>query len=182
MVPGAPRPLIRWSGVAALVGAAMWAYKSGAILLSGRQPDHWFELALVCFGLSVILLVGHMRTEVSRPRAVAVFGWMAAIAGAASSAIHLVDGDEGLFGPAALVTTLSTVGVMFLVGGDVIRGDLLPRYNFAPRLLGWLYVVAIPVGGILSGIDERLLEIGLLGVVTGWVFLGLGSLARVGPT
>ena len=38
--------LFKWSGIAALVGAAMWTYKSVVILVTGDQPDHWFELGI----------------------------------------------------------------------------------------------------------------------------------------
>ena len=56
------------SGIFALVGAAMWAYKSIVILLTGDQPDYWFELALIWFGVSILLLAAALRRRVRRSR------------------------------------------------------------------------------------------------------------------
>jgi uncharacterized membrane protein YdjX (TVP38/TMEM64 family) len=93
-----------------------------------------------------------------------------------------LDGDdEGLFGPAAFVMMLSTVVLLFLVGGEVHKKHLLGKYDFGPRLLAWLYVAAIPAGAVLAGLfGERYLEVGLLAVVAGWVVVAVGALQ--GPT
>jgi hypothetical protein len=45
-------------------------------------------------------------------------------------------------------------------------------------LLAWLFVISLPFGAVISGIDERLLEGALLGTVVGWVILALGTLGR----
>jgi hypothetical protein len=160
----------------------MWAYKGVVVLVSGDQPDAWFELALVWSGASILLLVYAMRDQLVRSsRLLAGLGWVAGVAGGTASAAYILDGDDGLFGPAAVATVLSTVVVLFLIGGDIHRGQLLAKYSFAPRLLAWLYVVSLPLGAALSGIDERLIEIALLGTVAGWVILALGSLGRTSP-
>lgn len=169
--------LLRWSGVCALGGAVMWTYKSIAILATGNQPDYWFELALVFFGVSIVLLVYDLRDQIDRfSRLVTTLGWLAAVGGGVAGVAYIIEGDEGVFGPAALATMLSIIVTLFLVGGQVRRAQLLPRYSFAPRLLGWLFVGSIPLGAVLSGIDERLLEVALMGTVVGWVVLALGSL------
>ncbi len=171
--------LLRWSGVFALIGAAMWAYKSIVILGTGDQPDYWFELALVWFGLSVLLMIYALRGQLSRSTVLLTsLGWVASVGGGIAAAAYIVEGDDGVFGPAALITTLSIVVSLFLIGGEVRRGRLLPKYSFAPRALAWLFIVSIPLGALLSGIDERLLEVALLGTVVGWVILSVATLTR----
>lgn len=155
----------------------MWAYKSVVILVTGDQPDYWFELALMWFGVSILLLASALRHQVRRPRLANILGWVSAIAGITASLAYWLDGDdEGLFGPAAFVMMLSTVVFLFLVGGEVHKKHLFGTYDFGPRLLAWLYVAAIPVGALVSGLlGERYLEIGLLAVVVGWVIVALGA-------
>ena len=105
-------------------------------------------------------------------------GWVASVGGGLAATAYIVEGDDGVFGPAALITTLSIVVILFLIGGEVRRRRLLPKYSFAPRVLGWLFIVSIPLGGLLSGIDERLLEVALPGTVAGWVTLSVATLTR----
>jgi hypothetical protein len=156
----------------------MWAYKSVVILVTGDQPDYWFELALVWFGVSLVLLASALRRQVRRSRLVTILGWVSAVAGSVASVAYWMDGnDEGLFGPAAFVMMLSTVILLFLVGGEVHKEHLLGKYDFGPRLLAWLYVAAIPAGAVLAGLfGERYLEVGLLAVVAGWAIVALGAL------
>lgn len=183
MYPATARRLLVASGMCALVGASMWAYKSVVILVKGQQPDFWFELALVWFGVSILLLATALRSQVRRPGVVTVLGWMSAAAGTVASLAYWSDGDdEGLFGPAAFAWMLSTVVLLFLVGGEVHKRHLLGRYDFGPRLLGWLYVAAIPAGAVFSGLfGERYLEVGLLAVVAGWAVMALGALHALNP-
>lgn len=68
------------------------------------------------------------------------------------------------------------VVTLFLIGGQIHRYQLFPKYSFGPKLLAWLFVLSIPFGAILSELDERLLEVGLLATVVGWVILALGTL------
>ena len=178
MHPASTRRLLVAAGLAALTGAVMWAYKGVVILVTGDQPDYWFELALVWFGVSVLFLASALGRNVRRSRLVTVLGWVSAIAGGVASLAYWFDGDdEGLFGPAAFVMMVSTVVVLFLVGGEVQQKRMLVKYDFGPRLLAWLYVAAIPAGAVLAGLfGERYLEVGLLAVVAGWVIVALGAL------
>lgn len=178
MYSATARRLLVASGISALFGASMWAYKSVVILVTGSQPDYWFELALAWFGVSILLLATALRHQARRTRLITILGWLSAAAGIAASVAYWMDGDdEGLFGPAALVMIVSTILVLFLVGGDIHKGHLLGKYDFGPRLLAWLYVTAIPAGAVLSGLlGERYLEVGLLAVVAGWVVVALGAL------
>jgi hypothetical protein len=178
MSSDAARRLLAASGISALIGAAMWAYKSVVILITGDQPDYWFELALAWFGVSILLMATALRHRVRRALPVTILGWVSAVTGIAASLAYWLDrDDEGLFGPAALVMMASTVVVLFLIGGEVDKRHLFPRVAFGPRLLAWLYVAAIPAGAVLSALfGERYLEVGLLAVVAGWVVVALGAL------
>lgn len=155
----------------------MWTYKSVVILATGDQPDHWFELALVFFGAAVLLLVYAIRDRIERfARPTVILAWAAFVSGALAAIVHVIQGDDGLFGPAALATIGSITITLFLIGGQIHRDRLLPRYSFAPRLLAWSIPASIPLGAALSAVDERLLEVALLVVVAGWVILALGTL------
>jgi hypothetical protein len=160
------------------MGAAMWAYKGIVILVTGDQPNYWFELALVWFGVSILFLAYALGRQLRRSRLVTMLGWVSAVAGSVASIAYWADGnDEGLFGPAAFVMMVSTIVLLFLVGGEVHQKRLLGKYDFGPRLLAWLYVAAIPVGAVLAGLfGERYLEVGLLAVVAGWVIVAVGAL------
>lgn len=184
MDSAAARRLLAASGTSALVGASMWAYKSVVILVTGGQPDYWFELALGWFGVSILLMTTALKHHVSRIRPVTILSWVSAVAGIAASLAYWLDGDdEGLFGPAAFVMVISTVLLLFLVGGEVHRKHMFGRYDFGPRLLAWLYVAAIPAGAVLSALfGERYLEVGLLAVVAGWVVVAMGALHLAAPS
>lgn len=164
------------SGLAATIGAALWAYKGVAVLITGDQPAYFFEVALFFFGAAAGSLAWALRAQI-RPMAI-VLGWLAIIGGTVAAAAYIIDGDdEGLFGPAALVTFLSILTLFFLIGRHVQRRDLLPRRSFAPLLVAWTFVLSIPIGSALSAVNERLLEVPLLAVVTAWVVLAAATLS-----
>lgn len=181
MQPARRSPLF-WAGAAALAGAGMWTYKSVAILATGSQPDYWFELALPSFGISTLLLVYGLKPELDkRFRQSLVSSWAAALSGVAAAVAYTIQGEDGLFGLVALMTVLTIVVTLFMIASQVRKRRLLSRYSFAPALLAWLFVASIPIGAVLSAVDDRLLEVGLLSVVAGWVLLALGTLAPAQP-
>jgi hypothetical protein len=177
------RQLFVSCGISALVGAGLFAYKGVAILATGDQPDHAFEVAPFFFGLSAVTLLYATISNVSRPRwLILTLGWFAVSAGAVAAVAHFA-GKEDDFGDLAyLVNLISTVVLFFLIGGDIQRKKLLPRWSFTPRLLAWGIVLAIPIGAVLEGIDERLLEVPLLGIAAGWTMLAVATLTHRRPT
>jgi hypothetical protein len=177
------RQLLVVSGVSALLGASLVAYKGVAILATGNQPDHTFEIAPFFFGLSALTLVHALMSDLRRPRwLLATFGWLAASAGAVAAIAHFVGREDDFGDLGYLVNFVSIVVLLFLIGRDIRRKRLLGTWSFAPPLLAWTLVLLIPVGAVLESIDERLLEIPLLGVAVGWTMLGVGALTTSRPS
>jgi hypothetical protein len=159
------RQLLGLSGVSAVVGASLIGYKGVAILATGNQPDHAFQIAPFFFGLSVLTLVHALMSNLQRQRwLLATFGWLAASAGAVAAIAHIMGREDDFGDLGYLVNFVSTVVLMFLMSRDTRRKKLLGTWSFAPHLLAWTLVFFIPVGAVLEGIDERLLEVPLLGV------------------
>jgi hypothetical protein len=173
------RQLLILCGVSALIGAALWIYKGIAILISGTQPDHAFEVAPFFFGVAAVTLLYAVIGGIGRPRwLVVTFAWLAVSAGVVAAVAHFA-GQEDEFGdPAYLVNFLSILVLLFMIGGDIRRKKLLPRWSFTPSLLAWELLLALPVGAALEGIDERLLEIPLIVAASGWTMLGIAVLSR----
>ena len=172
------RYLLVWSGISALIGATLYAYKSVAILATGDQPEHVFEIAPFFLGLATITLLYALIDELQRPRwLLLILGWLAVSASAVAAISHFA-GKEDDFGDLGyLVNFLSTVILFFLISGDIRQKHLLPRWSFTPRLLAWVMVLLIPVGAVLEGINERLLEVSLLVFAGVWMMIGLASLS-----
>lgn len=165
-----------------MVGGGLVGYKSVSILATGNQPDHAFEVAPFFFGLSALTLVHALIDEMRRPRwLLLTFGWLAATAGAVAAFAHFVGREDDFGDLGYLVNLVSTVALFLMIGGDIRRKKLLGTWSFAPFLLAWTLVLAIPIGAVLEGIAERLLEIPLLAVAAGWTMLGIGALTTRPP-
>jgi hypothetical protein len=173
------RQLLVLCGISSLIGAALWTYKGVAILVSGNQPDHAFEVAPFFFGVAAVTLLYAVIGDIQRPRWLLVtFGWLAVTAGAVAALAHFA-GKEDEFGDLAyLVNFLSILVLLFMIGGDIRRNKLLPKWSFTPSVLAWELLLALPVGAALEGINERLLEIPLVVAASGWVLLGIAVLSR----
>ena len=171
-----------WCGATAAVGALLWAYKGLAILITGDQPDHAFQIAPSFFGVSAITLVYSLIGELRRPKWLLVgLGWLAVIAGATAAFAHFAQNEDGLGDPSYLVNFLSIIILFFLISGDVRRNRLLPKWSFTPTFLAWALVLQIPIGAAFEAIDERLLEIPLLVGSIGWAMLAVAVLSRPLP-
>jgi hypothetical protein len=177
------RQLLILCGVSSLIGAALWTYKGVAILVSGNQPDHAFEVAPFFFGVATVTLLYAVIADIQRPRWLLVaLAWLAVTAGAVAAVAHFA-GKEDEFGDLAyLVNFLSILVLLFIIGGDIRRKTLLPRWSFTPTLLAWELLLVLPVGAVLEGINERLLEIPLVVAASGWMMLGIAVLSRTKHT
>ena len=167
------------SGASALIGAGLMAYKGAAILIGGDQPAHAFEIAPFFFGLSALALTYGVIGDMSRPLwLLLTLGWLATLGGAVAAVAHFV-GKEDDFGDLGyLVNIVSTVALFLLISGAVRHNKLLGSWSFTPLLVAWAIILSIPIGAALEAIEERLLEIALLGMAGGWTMLGVAALRR----
>lgn len=165
--------------MSAAIGAALWTYKSVVILVTGEQPDHVFQIAPFFFGVATVLLVYALADGLSRPKWLLTgLGWLAVTAGAVALVAHFAQGEDGLGDPAYLINLVATTVVFFLMGGDIRRTRRLGEWSFTPTFLAWALVLAIPLGAVLESFNERLLEVSLLVVSSGWAMLAAATLTK----
>jgi hypothetical protein len=165
---GAEVRLVRLGGLAAFLGGLAWTLKGIVILLGGDQPPLLFEAAPVLFGVG-LLSVGYSRMPPGGRRASALaFAALSSLAGVVAVASEVV-GE--VWGSALAISSLALlVGLL-----------MLPVRGRWPAPLGWWIglsmVPALVVGGALSEVDERLLEIPLTCLGLAWVVLGWTTLS-----
>jgi hypothetical protein len=183
-------PWIRWSGLAALLGGAMWAVKGLWVLVTGDQPPLLFELPLVLFPFGLLGLHARLGGEGGRRadagRGVAAF---ALAAGTVAVVTGIVDPDlDGVVpGVAIAGSALGTVAGLLLLGGAARRSDRFPpRWRSLPLSMGIATPVLLTVvGGALAAVDERLLEVPLIVLAAAWIGLGAliaGPIRPPGPS
>lgn len=174
------RTLLLWCGISAWLGAGLWLYKGVSILATGDQPDHAFQVAPLAFGVSAITLAYALIDDLERPRLlVTAFAWLAVSAGAVAAIAHFAGREDDFGDLGYLVNFVATIILFFLIAGDIRRKRLLPRLSVTPTLLAWALMLVLPVGAVLEGFDERLLEIPLVATAGLWVMLGF---AVIGPS
>jgi hypothetical protein len=160
----------------AAIGGALWIVKSLAILAFNEQPDHTFEMAPFFFALAVAGVVVEFGEPGTRSRSVrSGLGAVAVVAGTVSALTYVVYGDTDLFGASSLVTLLAVLLSLLSYGRSAEPSAAVPW------LLGLSMIAAIPTGGALSAINERLLEVPLLFVGLGWLVLVATLLDRSLP-
>jgi hypothetical protein len=160
------------AAAAATLGGLVWAAKGLAILAADRQPPWLFEAGPALFGVALTCLAATVDLPPRRRAVVITLGVIAVVAGVVALASEVV---TDVYGPALALASLA------LVGGLV----LLDRRGCPPqRLAWWIGVLTIPavlVGGALSAVDERLLEVPLVALSVCWVVLGV-QLGRGGAS
>lgn len=163
-------PAVRLCGVAALLGGLAWTVKGLVILAGGDQPPLLFEIAPMLFGFG---LLGLAYSALPSRRAPLGFGVLSVLAGLAALVSDLVGEVAGV--------ALAISSVALLIGLLT-----LPRHGRWPAPLAWWIgvgmVPALVVGGILSEIDERLLEIPLVCLGLAWMVVGWALLRTPGHT
>ena len=184
------RGLLVWCGTTAGIGAVLWAYKGVAILITGNQPDHAFQIAPFFFGVSALTLVYSLIGGLEKPKWLLVsLGWLAAAAGATAAVAHFADNEDGLGDPGYLVNFLATMVLFFIIRGDVRHKRLLGKWSFTPTFLAWALLLFIPlgvaigaaIGAAFGEVDERFGEVPLVVVSGGWAMLAVAALSSPPP-
>jgi hypothetical protein len=170
----------RAGGVALAIGGLMWIVKGTAILLGGGQPPIAFEAAPFFLAVG---LVGFGRFLAREPqaraserlrRAAAIPSYSAVGLGAVTAAAAVAwAGDDmpALFDATLGLATLAVVLSLILLGlasRRAMRGRTLLRH--LPFAIGVLFLPLILLGGVMSALSERLLEVPI-------VLLGIAAVA-----
>lgn len=169
---------IRWYGWAAAVGGAMWMAKGTAILVTGAQPPLLFELALLLFPVGLLGLYARLGGHHGRLRSAGgAASLVALVAGAIAASVFAVDPDATGVVPGLAIagSALGSVVGLVLLGLVARQTNAFPTpWTRLPLQLGLATPVLLTVvGGMLSEINERLLEVPLVLVAIAWVKLGL---------
>ena len=155
--------LARFGGVAALVGGLAWTVKGMVILVGGEQPPLLFESAPVLFGIGLLGVAYSTMPPSRRRNALLGLAVVSALAGLAALVSDLMGEVAGV----ALAASSLTLWLGLLT---------LSKHGRWPAPLAWWIGVAMApalvIGGILSELDERLLEIPLICLGLGWLVLG----------
>ena len=165
--------LARLGGVAALLGGLAWTVKGSVILGGGDQPPLLFEIAPVLFGVALLSVV-HSTMPPSRRHAAALgLAAVSALAGLAALVSDLVGQVAGV---ALAISSLALLTGLLVLGTSG---------RWPAPLAWWIGVAMVPalvVGGILSELDERLLEIPLTCLGLAWMVVGWAALSdRAAP-
>lgn len=154
----------------------MWTVKAAAILAGRDQPPVLFEAAPLFFALALVAL----RTVVTARDRIETIGaasaYLATALAAPTAVAALVAWNEDM--PAVFNGTLAAavfalVVALVVVGIAIRRERALGRsWSPLPLSLGVAFVPLVLVGGLLSLVEERLLEIPIAFLGFAWALLG----------
>lgn len=158
------------AGVAAGIGGLAWTVKAAVILATGGQPPLLFEAAPLFFGAALTALALSSDLQGRRRTAAIALGLLTIAAGAVAGVTEAV---EQVWGPAIAVSSLALIAGLLLLGR---RASSVPH-----RFAWWIGASILPalvVGGLLSAINERLLEVSILTLGLMWLRLAGLLLAK----
>ena len=163
-------------GSAAVVGGLLWIIKGGVILFAGTQPPYLFEIAPFFLGLALIGIHASLANKQAKlARLGLILGYVALPMAAANVFIEAVSADVYIPADGAVF------GALILIGLALIRTrDNRHRWQRWPLSLGIAFVPMLIVGAMLESINERYLEIPLIAVGVGWMYLGFTVLRERG--
>ena len=156
----------------------LWIAKAGAILLTGDQPAHLFEIAPVFMATALLglhtLLDGRGGTF-TRIDGFATYGcFLLSLASVAVYAQGAESTSEETFDPLIFMAFLSLVASLILLGAAYRRtDDALIRWQSLPLVLGVAMPLMMIGGGVLEAVNERLLEVPIVILGLGWIMLGV---------
>lgn len=161
--------IVRIGGAAGVAGGLCWVVKSGSILATGVQPPLTLELALPLLGACLVGVSHLVLPPIRRRRVVATAAWLAVATGLVALTGELL----GEF-----LDPFIAAWALALLTGQLCLLDV--RSAPAP-LTFWTGAGTVPallVGGVLAEVDERLLEIPMLGLGLAWLSIGVATLRR----
>jgi hypothetical protein len=162
-----------WWGIGAVAGGCLWAIKSLSILIADIQPDYLCELAPIALAAAAFGLALTWYRESRRHRVPVGLGALALVSAVVAGVSYVIRGDdEGLFGPALMIAMIAIIVLLFWVGRPLRQTAASAHWRVIPYRLAWSFAVAVPLSGLLSALDERLLEVPLLAISILWVWLG----------
>jgi len=151
-------------GVTAAIGGLAWVVKAAAILATGDQPPLVFEVAPLSFGVALAALALTSDLRGGRRTTAIALGLLTVTTGVVAGVTEAVG---QVWGPAIAASSLALIAGLLLLGR---RSSSVPH-----RFAWWIGVSTLPalvVGGLLSAINERLLEVSILTLGLMWLWLG----------
>ena len=154
-----------WLTGAAVVGGLLWVFKGGVILLGYGQPEHAFEVAPLLFALVTLGLARQAPLRGAGRVGVAALAVVAVLCCLVAAVSSVVTGD--VLGPDLLAGMVTMTAALVVAGLSLRRTD--PRLGGLVLLLGTAMIPVMAVGGALSLVDERLLEVAVVAIGLAWM-------------
>jgi len=174
--------LVRWGGLAAMLGGVMWVFKGGAIMLTGEQPPVVFGAALPLFAAGLVGL--HARLG-GRGGRLGKTGLLLAYAALSSALVALVgltlaparwvpnEDSVTLLTPFIVLAGFGPFVGLVLLGIATLRVKAMPApWSALPLVMGAGAFPLMLVGGVLELVNERLFELPIVLLGFAWVLLG----------
>lgn len=147
-----------------MIGGLAWTVKALAILATGDQPPLLVEAAPLSFGVALTAMALTSDLRGGRRTTAIALGLLTVTAGVVAGVTEAVG---QVWGPAIAASSLALIAGLLLFGR---------RASSVPHTFAWWVGVsilpALVVGGLLSAINERLLEVSILTLGVMWLWLG----------
>ena len=167
--------LIRWSGLAAMLGGALWVVKGGLIMAGVLDLGELLIVAQLLFAVGLIGL--HSRLGGRGGRLERIGGFLAYVAAALSvvnapySVFFAQDGPQTPF-PFNVTYATATLAIfigLVLLGLAALRAEILPRrWRALPLTIGLLALLPVWVLAFIH-LDLPVVVLGLAWMLLGYV-------------
>jgi hypothetical protein len=173
--------LIRWGGLAAMLGGALWAVKGGVIMLGAPDPDLLIPAELF-FALGLLGLHARLAGRGGGPTKIGgLLAYVALALSAINAPYSLFFAEDGPQTPFPFNVTYFAASVAIFVGLVLLglavwrTGLLPPRWRVLPLALG--LSALLPVWAL--ALVHLELPVVLLGL--GWMLLGYAAVKKIQP-